>query len=151
MSSLNIYLICTGNTCRSPMAEAILRSKGLHGVNVRSAGIHALDGQSISGHAQTLIQEANMPFTPVSRALTIEDVEWADVILTMTEAHRSALSRILPEAANRIYTLKNFVQPDSDGDVLDPFGGNLDTYRRTFEELAHIMNKLELKLLEGQA
>lgn len=133
------------------MAEAILRSKRLPGVAVRSAGIHAINGQRISANAQTLIEEANMPFTPVSRELTIQDVEWADVILTMTETHRSILFQTVPQTVGKLYTLKNFVQPESTDDVLDPFGGNLATYRQTFEELQQLMDKLELKVMEGQA
>ena len=87
---MNIYFICTGNTCRSPMAEAILRSKGITGVAVRSGGVHAQDGWEISPNARTLIEEADMPYTPVSRAVTREDLEWADLVLTMTEAHRTS-------------------------------------------------------------
>ena len=64
---MNIYLICTGNTCRSPMAEAILRSKNIENMSVRSAGIHALDGLHIADNARTLIEEANMPYTKKSQ------------------------------------------------------------------------------------
>ena len=67
---MNIYFICTGNTCRSPMAEAILRSKGIDNVSVRSAGVYAQDGWPISLNAKTLIEEADMPYTPVSEAVT---------------------------------------------------------------------------------
>ncbi len=85
---MNIYFICTGNTCRSPMAEAILSSKGLLGWQfVRQGSMPRTDGQ-ISPNARTLIEEADMPYTPVSRAVTREDLEWADLVLTMTEAHR---------------------------------------------------------------
>ncbi len=133
------------------MAEAILRSKAIDGVSVRSAGIHAVDGQAISKHAKTLILEADMPYTPVSRALTEQDVEWADLILTMTVGHKMTLTYALPEVTEKIYTLKEFVGPNSNEDVLDPFGGNLHTYRKTFEELRQLMQKLELKVVEGQA
>ena len=141
---MNIYFICTGNTCRSPMAEAILRSKELGNVTVRSAGIHAQEGRPISLHAKTLIEEAAMPHTPQSRAVSSEDLEWADIVLTMTEAHKMELLYRYPK------TLKGFVEFKSGGDVQDPFGGNLDTYRQTFEELSNVMDQLEQKLTEGQ-
>ncbi|WP_203248446.1 low molecular weight protein arginine phosphatase [Sporosarcina beigongshangi] len=148
---MNIYLICTGNTCRSPMAEAVLRSKELGNVTVRSAGIHAQNGQPISRHAKTLIEEADMPYTPWSRAVTGEDLEWADVVLTMTEAHRAELLYRYPTMQKKTFTLKGFVEFETGGDVQDPYGGNLDMYRQTFSELSTVMDRLEQKLTEGQA
>ncbi|MBE1555713.1 low molecular weight protein arginine phosphatase [Sporosarcina limicola] len=147
---MNIYFVCTGNTCRSPIAEAILRSKMLDNVTVRSAGIHAQNGRPISSNAQTLIQEVDMPHTPISRAVSSEDLEWADLILTMTGAHRSILLDMYPKVGMKTFTLKEFVRPDSKGDVLDPFGGNLKTYRRTFDELQELIEVLEQKLVEGK-
>ncbi len=143
---MNIYLICTGNTCRSPMAEAILRTKKIDGLAVRSAGIHAMDGYPIASHAKTLIEEANLPYTAHSRALSLEDVNWAQLIFTMTETHKQMLLHTFPMAENKIFTLKEFVQPESSPDVHDPFGGNLETYRHTFDELAALMDMLEQKL-----
>lgn len=145
---MNIYLICTGNTCRSPMAEAILRSKGIADVAVRSAGVHAQDGWPITEHAKALIDEAKMPHTPVSKAVSRADLEWADLILTMTEAHKDSLTYGYPGVEHKTFTLKGFVQVD--GDVHDPFGGSLATYRHTFEELSRIMDLLERKLTEGR-
>lgn len=147
---MNIYLICTGNTCRSPMAEAILRSKELGNVTVRSAGIHAQDGRPISLNAKTLIEEADMPYTPWSRAVSGEGLEWADIVLTMTEAHKMELLYSYPEVRGKTFTLKGFVEFELDGDVQDPYGGNLETYRQTFGELSQMMDRLELKLTEGQ-
>ena len=148
---MNIYLICTGNTCRSPMAEAILRSKEIGNVTVRSAGIHAQDGRPISLNAKTLIEEANMPYTPWSRAISSEGLEWADVVLTMTGAHKMELLYHFPTMREKTFTLKGFVELELDGDVQDPFGGNLETYRQTFGELSQMMDRLEQKLTEGQA
>ena len=145
---MNIYLICTGNTCRSPMAEAILRSKGIANMSVRSAGIHAQDGWPISLNAKALIETADIPYTPVSRAVSSEDLQWADVVLTMTEAHKDALLYSYSEAADKVFTLKGFVGPDSTGDVQDPFGGDLETYRQAFNELSEIISVLEQKLTE---
>ena len=144
---MNIYLICTGNTCRSPMAEAILRSKNMENMSVRSAGIHALDGHPIADNAKTLIEVANMPYTNQSRTLSREDVEWADYILTMTESHKRVLLQLFPQEHEKIYTLKGFISPRANEDVHDPYGGNLETYRETFNELTQLMDQLENKLL----
>ena len=143
---MNIYFICTGNTCRSPMAEAILRSKAIDNVSVRSAGIYGRDGWPISLNAKTLIESADMPYTPNSKAVTDENVEWADIVLTMTQSHREALLHSYPEMGYKIFTLKGFAKSESTGDVQDPFGGDLETYRQAFSELSEIIDALEHKV-----
>lgn len=132
------------------MAEAILRSKANKHISVRSAGIHAQNGAPIAKHAKTLIETAKMPYTPFSRALSVEDIEWADVILTMTNAHKQILLHSIPQAKGKTYTLKGFLKPDEDEDVHDPFGGDLATYEYTFAELAQTIEAIERKLMEGQ-
>lgn len=133
------------------MAEAILRSKELGNLTVRSAGIHAQEGQLISLNAKTLIEEVAMSHTPWARAISNENLEWADIVLTMTEAHRAELIYRYPMMKEKTFTLKGFVEFESGGDVRDPFGGNLDTYRQTFVELSNVMDRLVQKLMEGQA
>ncbi|WP_336822813.1 low molecular weight protein arginine phosphatase [Sporosarcina sp. USHLN248] len=145
---MKIYFICTGNTCRSPMAEAILRSQKLEGIHVRSAGIYATDGEPISDNAKTLIEESDMPYTSVSRSVTAEELSWADLILTMTESHKRTLLHAFPEAAGKTYTLKEFSLPNEEGDVHDPYGGDLSTYRHTFKELQTLIDLLKKKLME---
>lgn len=146
---MNIYLICTGNTCRSPMAEAILRAKNVKDMVVRSAGINAFNRIPIAENARLLIESASMPYTAASRIVTIEDVEWADYIFTMTTSHRQALINLFPSEQKKIYTLKGFLNTSVNEDVHDPFGGNLETYSKTFTELSIIMDDLVEKLTEG--
>lgn len=132
------------------MAEAILRSKGNKQISVRSAGIHAQNGAPIAKHAKNLIEIAGMPYTPFSRALSMEDIEWADVILTMTHAHKQLLLHSIPQAKEKIYTVNGFLNPDEDTDVHDPFGGDLATYQHTFTELERAIEAIERKLMEGK-
>lgn len=146
---MNIYLICTGNTCRSPMAEAILRARSMRDVQVRSAGIHALTGMPIAENAKTLIEKWDMPYTETSKAVTPEDMKWAHYVLTMTNAHKQVLHSIFPEERDKIHTLKGFLELGGNEDVHDPFGGNLDTYTQTFDELTTLMEILERKLTGG--
>lgn len=146
---MNIYLICTGNTCRSPMAEAILRGKDVTNMCVRSAGIYAQEGMPIAENAKTLITNTNLPYTAVSRAVTAKDIEWADYIFTMTTNHQRALLQLFPTAARKTHTLKGFIKTSVNEDVHDPFGGDLETYTKTFTELSTIMDALVLKLTEG--
>ncbi|MHA6258986.1 low molecular weight protein arginine phosphatase [Sporosarcina sp. CAU 1771] len=147
---MNIYFVCTGNTCRSPMAEAILRSKLNKNIHVRSGGVYAQNGMPISKHAQTLIERANMPFTPLSRAISMEDIEWADIILTMTSSHKQAILQSISLKDTEIHTLKGFLNPEEDEDVHDPFGGDLATYEYTFRELTQLIEAIERKLMEGK-
>ena len=130
------------------MAEAILRSKEIEGVTVRSAGVSAFDGIPISANAKTLIEEADMPYTPASNAVTAEELEWADLILTMTMSHKEMLLYSFPEVKGKTFTLKEYATPGGFGDVHDPYGGSLATYRTTFNELDGLIEQLKMKLTE---
>ena len=138
---MNIYFICSGNTCRSPMAEALLRAKQLPHVEVRSAGLMTVDGLPMSDHAKTLVTKHDLPHTPFSHALTEEDIEWADLILTMTTSHEQMLHQLFPESKEKVMTLKRFVGEET-FDVADPFGGSLEQYEATFHELQQLVDRL---------
>lgn len=146
---MNIYLICTGNTCRSPLAEAIFRSYELPNVQVRSAGIHAVDNAPISDNSKQIIEAANMPYTNTSHQVTEANIDWATHIFTMTENHRNVLRQMFPHAQEKIVTLKEFIQSSRSYDISDPFGGSLEMYENTYYELQEVIDKAIGKLRGG--
>ncbi|MEK4228341.1 low molecular weight protein arginine phosphatase [Solibacillus sp. FSL H8-0538] len=146
---MNIYFVCTGNTCRSPMAAAILKNKNIPDSEVRSAGIYALEGGEMSENSRAVLLQENIPYDHLSRQVNAADIEWADLILTMTLAHKEMIIRAYPEAKPRTYTLKEYTAPYSSQDVFDPFGGDLNTYKQTYQELKRLIDELETKITEG--
>lgn len=137
---MKILFVCTGNTCRSPMAEAILSAKNLPEVEARSAGIFA-GSTPLSQNAQTVLLQQQISFAHTSKPLGTEDMQWAELVLTMTHSHKMALLQAFPEAATKLYTLKEFAEGSTE-DISDPYGGPLALYEQTFQELKLMIDKL---------
>ncbi|KMJ59195.1 phosphatase [Bacillus sp. LL01] len=141
---MNVLFVCTGNTCRSPMAAAILAGRDLQGVEVRSAGVFAMPGSQASSQAREVLMEKGLPVEHRSSQVTDELVEWAEYIFTMTAQHKMLLENSYPQSVGKTYTLKGFVEQS--GEVSDPFGGSVATYRETFEELQEVIGSIVEKL-----
>lgn len=142
---MNILFVCTGNTCRSPMAEAIFNHIWNGKADVRSAGLFAAEGSEAAGHALQVLKENNMKLEHRSKQLREEDIHWAKYVFAMTRGHKQMLMDMYPAAADKIFTLKEYVDGrDGDLDVIDPFGGGLEVYRATFQELHDLIARLSI-------
>lgn len=113
---MRILFVCTGNTCRSPMAEALLRKlaheRGVN-VEVRSAGVAAVSGVSISRHAEAVLRDHGIAEAFASTPLGAQLTEWADLILTLTQGHKRQVVQTFPGTAEKIYTLKEYAEDDA--------------------------------------
>lgn len=122
----DIIFICTGNTCRSPMAEALFRAQGGEqktGLVAASAGLYTRDGQPASDNAALAASELGADLSAHrAQMLTDEQTREARYLVCMTGAHFNALRARLPDCADKLFTLLS-------EDVADPFGGDLQTYR----------------------
>lgn len=131
------------------MAEAILKVKQLPNIQVRSAGIYALEGGEMSENARTVLAKENIQHHHVSKQINEQDIEWADLILTMTSAHKEMVLRAFQQSHHKTYTLKEYTTPYSGQDVFDPFGGDLHMYKQTFQELQRLIEQFEIQYREG--
>lgn len=140
---MNIIFVCTGNTCRSPMAEALLRQKN-DAHTVSSAGLSVFSAAPAAENAITVMQEYGADLSAHrARQLTVEAVQNADLILTMTAGHKAVLCTLFPNAAPKTRTLGEYAgTPESDVD--DPFGGDLATYRACAAEIARLLEEAKL-------
>lgn len=152
---MNILFVCTGNTCRSIMAELIFKEKllekygegSMESFNIDSAGIMA-DGVSvISSNANKVLEEHYNKKFDASRKCKLFDSKNAenyDIILTVTERHKIYILDNFNLQSNSVFTISEFVGESYD--IEDPYMGDISIYRKTFTTLDSLLNKLIDKL-----
>ncbi len=165
---MNILFVCTGNTCRSPMAAYLMRKilddrDLLKEVNVSSAGLGAFDGDEIAHHAGDVLKDLYDIDASSHRSsqVTSLKLEAQDLILTMTSSHAKQIKDALPSVKMRVMTLveaailaKEFLDRLNEGeeasraiyadlnngDIKDPFGQTRAVYEKTAKDLEMYLN-----------
>jgi protein-tyrosine-phosphatase len=142
---MNVLFVCTGNTCRSPLAEVLLRhaleARGASGqVASASAGTGAWDGAPASEGAYLVGLEHGLDLSGHrARLLTRELVAGSDLILTMSRHHAARVGEL--GGADRVHVLGEFAgRAGAAAEVSDPFGGELEDYRATLAELRELID-----------
>lgn len=146
-----VLFVCTGNTCRSPMAAAIFNHFAeQEEINwfARSAGIATETGLPISDDAKTAINEYGIYIEDhMSRQLDERMLIDANIVLTMTKTQRDLLHIYFPEKKDKVFSVAEFT--DFHGDIEDPYGKGLEKYQETAKILMEIIPKV-LNVLTSQ-
>lgn len=151
-----IIFICSGNTCRSPMAEFIMKKEThknplFKDVQILSRGLAVCGEQPMNPKAEEVLELNDVPFTAHSSSpLMQSDLDRPALLLTMTCGHKQFLEKALMPYRNHIQaeTIKAFA--GEQGDVADPYGFPAAAYDRCFWELSRLIEKIIIRLLKEE-
>ena len=147
----NVLFICTGNICRSPMAEGLLRQMSAGRIEAASAGLGAGRGQQPSAHAVNVLKEEGIDISDIrSQPVSAHLLEKADYIFTMTRDHLDMLLLLFPEMAAKARLLR-FDEAAKGGraDVTDPIGGTRQTYESCKEDIKRAIPRV-IEMITGE-
>lgn len=142
----SVLFVCSGNTCRSPMAEALLAAK-MPGLAVSSAGLATVPGLPASIGAIDAMDAygLNLDYHR-SRQLSSYLLADADLVLCMGQSHKQTILSALPELADKVFTLGEYAGDAQD--IADPFGGDAEEYAACAAQIAALVEKAAEKIAE---
>lgn len=136
---MEVLFICTGNTCRSPMAEVIF-NETYKNAHAESRGLFVLRGSIITRNTKEILnREYGYAENREAEEVREIDIVNADYIITMTDDQKNEVTRMYGH--ERVYTLKELA--GETGDVQDPYGMDIDTYADTFSEIRRLIQKID--------
>ena len=142
---MNILFVCSGNTCRSPLAEALAKkiatTRGMKDMNVSSAGTNAWDNVPATDEALLVGMEREVDLTGHrARKLTQAIVSEADLIFVMTPGHLEQVKQL--GGRGKVHVIDEYASGTVNGGISDPYGGNLEAYRGTADTLEEEIGKI---------
>lgn len=142
-----IIFVCTGNTCRSPMAEVLFKSlQSDANIQAFSRGLVVLFPEPSNPKAETVLKSHNLLLeNHIATPLSPEDMDENTLVLTMTHSQKAAIQTDYG-FSEHVFSLKEFA--GEEGDVTDPYGGDLIDYENCFAELARLVKKTVIRINE---
>ena len=142
---MNLLVVCSGNTCRSALAEALARKiaarRGVEDLNVSSAGTNAWDNAPATDEAMLVGIERELDLTGHrARKLSPEIVSEADLIFVMTPGHLEPVKHM--GGRGKAHVIDEYASGSANQGISDPYGGDLETYRHTADLLEQELEKL---------
>ncbi len=140
---MQVVFVCTGNTCRSPMAEGILKNYK-EDISVLSRGLYVPEEINASFNSIKAMEEMDIDISSHrSKQLTTREAEESDLVITMTQGHKNTILSAYPKFADKTFTLAEYA--GDSGDVSDPYGMDFDAYRRCAKRIRELIFKADWK------
>ncbi|MBO5179542.1 MAG: low molecular weight protein arginine phosphatase [Clostridia bacterium] len=153
---MKIMFVCTGNTCRSAMADGlakkVVKERKLD-IEIYSAGIFAAKGEHASYNSVAIMKEYDVDIvTHTATPIEESNVEEMDLVLCATQKHKMQVISKYPELTGRVYTIKEYAgydKEDTNIDIQDPWGYDLNMYRTCAAEISYCVDKIVEKCIEN--